>query len=110
MSDPSIGSTDGGPDESVSIAVVTAVADRRGVPVTELPTLYEWIDPDSLDALFEPTRRHGSRSGSLEFSYDGHEIAVEVEDSLEIIIDGTPASEPISASGRGLSDDSPSSV
>ncbi|APX95235.1 HalOD1 output domain-containing protein [Natronorubrum daqingense] len=110
MSDLSIGSAENGLDESVSIAVVTAVADRREVPVTELPPLYEWIDPDSLDALFEPTRRHGSRSGSLEFDYDGHDIVVEVENGLEITIDGTAAPEPISASRYGFSDDSSSSV
>ncbi|SEH12731.1 hypothetical protein SAMN04487967_0938 [Natronorubrum sediminis] len=97
MSDLSIGSTESGLDESVSVAVVTAVADRREVPVTELPPLYEWIDPDSLDALFEPTRRHGSRSGHLEFSYDGHDIVVKVENGLEIAIDGTAVSKSTAA-------------
>ena len=94
MNNTFIDSTDSGFDESVSIAVVTAVSTRRGVAPTELPPLYEWIDPDALDALFKPTRRGGPRRGELEFTYDGHEITVTHGDCLEITIDGTLAAEP----------------
>lgn len=101
MINASTGSTDNEFDESVSIAVVTAVATRRGVSPTELPPLYEWIDPDALDALFKPTRRGGPRRGRLEFSYDGHDIAVECGDGLEIAVDGTPMAEPVSVQTSG---------
>lgn len=74
--------------ESVSIAVVTAVASHLDVSPTELPPLYEWIDPDAVDALFEPTRSSGLRRGRLEFPYDGHEIVLECDDSLVITVDG----------------------
>ncbi|MXV63535.1 hypothetical protein GS429_16025 [Natronorubrum sp. JWXQ-INN-674] len=94
MSKSIIGSADSGFDGSVSIAVVTAIATQRGVSETELPPLYEFIDPDALDALFESTRAGGPRHGRLEFTYDGHEVAVECGDNLEITVDGTPASEP----------------
>nr|WP_049890303.1 HalOD1 output domain-containing protein [Natronorubrum sulfidifaciens] len=89
MTDPLIGSTDGEFDSSVSMAIVTAVASERGVSPTELPPLYEWINPDALDALFEPTRSSGPRHGHLEFTYDGHEIVLECDGTLEITIDGT---------------------
>ena len=90
MSNSFIGSTDTGFDGDVSVAVVTAIATKRGVEPTELPPLYESIDPDALDALFAPTRSGGPRRGRLEFTYDGHEVAVDCGSDLEITIDGTP--------------------
>ncbi|AEH38199.1 HalOD1 output domain-containing protein [Halopiger xanaduensis] len=89
MNHSSIGSTDGGFEESVSISVITAVAARRGVEPTELPPLYEWIDPDALDSLFEPTRTGGPRGGRVSFVYDGHDIVVAFDEGLEITVDGT---------------------
>ncbi|RKD95781.1 HalOD1 output domain-containing protein [Halopiger aswanensis] len=91
MNHSSIGSTDGGFEEPVSITVITAVAARRGVEPTALPPLYEWIDPDALDSLFEPTRRGGPRGGRVSFVYDEHDIVVAFDDGLEITIDGTTA-------------------
>ncbi|ADB59615.1 hypothetical protein Htur_0718 [Haloterrigena turkmenica DSM 5511] len=98
VSNSFIGSTDDGFDGDISIAVVTAIAAKRGVEPTELPPLYESIDPDALDALFAPTRTGGPRRGRLEFTYDGHAVVVECGSGLEITIDGTPATaEPVSA-------------
>ena len=100
MSNSFIGSTDNGFDGDVSIAIVTAIATKRDVEPTELPPLYESIDPDALDALFAPTRTGGPRRGRLEFTYDGHDVVVECDEGLEIEIDGTRmAAEPISAGG-----------
>ena len=84
--------------ESVSIAVITAVAAHRDVDPTELPPLYEYLDPDALDSLFTPTRNSGSRSGHLEFTYDGHAVVVDCADDVSITVDGSPAAESISAS------------
>ncbi|QFU82795.1 HalOD1 output domain-containing protein [Natronorubrum aibiense] len=89
MTDSLIGSTDG----AVSMAIVSAVASKRDAVPTELPPLYEWIDPDALDALFEPTQSSGPRHGHLEFTYDSHEICVECDDGLVITVDGTPVVE-----------------
>lgn len=86
VNDPPIGPADG---TSVSIAIVTAVASYRNVVPTELPPLYEWIDPDAVDALFKPTRTDGPRQGRLEFSYAGHELILECDDRLTITVDGT---------------------
>lgn len=101
MSESFIGSTGGEFDGSVSVAVVTAIAERRGVSPTELPPLYDAIDPDAMDALFASTRSGGPRCGRLEFTYDGHEITVECDDGLEIAIDGSSVVEPISAGAGG---------
>ncbi|ELZ14904.1 hypothetical protein C477_19217 [Haloterrigena salina JCM 13891] len=108
VSNSFIGSIDDGFDGDISIAVVTAVAAERDVEPTELPPLYESIDPDALDALFEPTRTSGPRRGRLEFTYDGHAIVVECGSDLEITIDGIPATaEPISAGRADRLGDSP---
>ncbi|QSW97905.1 HalOD1 output domain-containing protein [Haloterrigena alkaliphila] len=104
MNNSLIGSTDSGFDGDVSIAVVTAIAAKRDVEPTELPPLYESIDPDALDALFAPTRPGGPRRGRLEFTYDGHQVLVECGSDLEITIDDTPmAAEPIAVGNRDSS-------
>lgn len=84
-----------GSGESLSVAVVHAVAAHRTVDPIELPPLYEWVDPDALDALFEPTRAGGPRRGRLEFTYDGHAVAVDCTDGVSISVDGSAAAETI---------------
>lgn len=76
----------------MSVGVISAIAERRGVEPTTLPPLYEWIDPDALDALFEPTRS-GRRGGRISFTYDGHDVVIDCDDGLEIAVDGTPVTE-----------------
>ncbi|WP_226005518.1 HalOD1 output domain-containing protein [Natrinema salinisoli] len=89
MNKSSSGSVDSG-TEPVSIAVVTAAATYRNADPTDLPPLYEWVDPDALDALFAPTQRGGSRGGRFEFTYDGLRVAVDCADDVSITIDGSP--------------------
>ncbi|MFC6716795.1 HalOD1 output domain-containing protein [Natrialbaceae archaeon GCM10025810] len=93
MSNPSIGVTDGY-DGAASAVVVRAVAAHRGVEPTALPPLYEWVDPDALDALFAPTGRGVRRRGGVEFTYDGSAIAVSIDDGIDVEIDGESVSEP----------------
>ncbi|ARS91718.1 hypothetical protein B1756_06785 [Natrarchaeobaculum aegyptiacum] len=69
------------------MAVVNAVAARRNVDPLELPPLYDWIDPEALDALFDPPEEAANRR--LEFVYDGHLVTVEGSDCT-ILVDGTP--------------------
>jgi len=77
-------------DDGVSIAVVYAVAAKRGVDPLEVPPLYDWIDPEALDALFDratvPTA--GGRDRHVEFRYDGHDVTISATEDLEIRIDG----------------------
>ena len=50
-----------------------AVADADDVDPAGLePPLYDVVDTNALDRLFEPTTRHGQ----LSFHYRGHEISV----------------------------------
>ncbi len=39
--------------EDVSTAVIMAISEATGTPATELPPMYDAIDPDALDAIFQ---------------------------------------------------------
>lgn len=79
-------------DESVSEAVVAAVASaagrrRAGVPrggeeAEALDPLYDVVDPDALDALFRP----GCETASIAFTYAGHEVTVEGGDVVAVAV------------------------
>lgn len=57
----------------ISTHVIEAVADRtRTDPVAVEPPLYEELDPDALDGLFE-----AGAAFRVQFTYAGHEIEVE---------------------------------
>lgn len=72
------GRTETGDSETLSTAVITAVAEHEGVDPTELDSrLYEVIDPDALDALFSGQRNDtGSPIARLTFSFNGSEVHV----------------------------------
>lgn len=72
-----------GRDETVSQSVVEAVSTasnrdsdpRRGEE--PLPPLFEAVDPDALDQLFEHRRADQSGKCRLTFTYFGYEVTVE---------------------------------
>ncbi|ELY47639.1 HalOD1 output domain-containing protein [Natronorubrum sulfidifaciens] len=72
-------------EESPSIAAATALAQYHGEDVAETDTrLYDYIDPDALDALFAETERGCSRqSGTVEFTVEEVTVAVR-PDSIEV--------------------------
>ncbi|WP_227356863.1 HalOD1 output domain-containing protein [Haladaptatus salinisoli] len=59
-----------------SIAVVEAVAAVTGRDTTDVPPLYDFLNPDALDAL--ATVRGGNTVDDVrvEFTYDGVEVSV----------------------------------
>lgn len=70
--------------ERLSEAVVRAVADAEGVDPIDLDTpLYEAIDPDALDRLFESQK--GRPTGRLTFSYRGYDVCVTADGQLTLI-------------------------
>jgi len=61
-----------GDAENVSVAVIESIAAVAGTDPLEMePPLYEAVDTDALDKLFE--RGDPER---VEFEYDGHEVTV----------------------------------
>jgi hypothetical protein len=69
---------------SLSTTVILAVESVTGASVSDRP-LYEVLDPECLDGLFEPIggHREGMR-GHVEFPYAGH--LVRIDASGEILI------------------------
>lgn len=68
-----------GIDQSTSLseAVIDAVADAEGVEPTDLQPLYDVLDPDALDSLFQPHSHTGrSAQGQITFEYHDYEVYV----------------------------------
>jgi hypothetical protein len=71
--------TTDGHSPSLSEAVVAAVADSEGVAPADLDrSLYEVIDPDALDALFNDVR------GRVTFEYLGYVVTIDSEGDVEL--------------------------
>lgn len=70
---------------SVSEEVVSAVAAARGLDPTDLDPLFEAIDPDALDDLYD---RNGwgraQPSVRVEFTYCGCEVVVNGDGSVAV--------------------------
>lgn len=70
-----------------SVAVVNRVAAIEGIEPTDLPTLYEAVDPDALDALVESTSKADSCDFQIEFPYHGYEVTVTTNGVIHIDMD-----------------------
>jgi hypothetical protein len=68
-----------------STAVVETVAEATGEPITEIGPLYDSIDPDALDTLFQP---HGTspqcNDGYVSFEFADHTVAVHANGSVTL--------------------------
>lgn len=62
--------------EEISTAVVSAVADAKGVDPLELDPLYDVVDADALDAIFGPTEGEAARAATLTFRMAGCRVVV----------------------------------
>lgn len=68
-------------DESVSQKVVRAVAEATDVdPLALDPRLYEVIDPDALDQLFDEKRSEGQ----VDFTMAGCQVSVRADDHVVV--------------------------
>ena len=67
------------PEQTVSEAVLAAVAEREGVDEMELEVpLYDAINPDALNALFQNGRGHVS------FQYAGYLVTVDHDQNITL--------------------------
>lgn len=72
-------------DGAVSSVVVEALVEAEGTAATGLTTpLYEAVDPDALDRLFE-TGSAGA-SGRVEFPYADYRVTVTVDDDVYVYV------------------------
>ncbi|MCU4801168.1 hypothetical protein OB920_12375 [Halobacteria archaeon HArc-gm2] len=81
-------------ETSVHEAVIYAVADADDVDPVDLAPLYETIDPEALDALFD-----GGCAGQVAFTYERHEVVVTGD---RVTVDGVEVDvRPLRAAGVG---------
>jgi len=72
-------------DRMVS-AIVSGVATRTGRGVTDLPPLYDVVDPEALEQVFAspPRSRRRSNDKRIVFTYAGCEIVIDGDDELMV--------------------------
>ncbi len=72
--------------ERPSTAVINAIADHEGVSPDEMrPQLYDVVDPDALDSLFQPQVDGSFRGdGRAVFTYRGYRITYESDGWIHI--------------------------
>ncbi len=78
----------------VSERIVRRVAEATDSDVSELPTLYDAIDPEGLDALVARMS-----NGVVSFSYAGHEVTVDSDGSISV--DGACTGAPATSVAAG---------
>jgi len=77
--------------DSLTMRVVDAVAETRGVDPLDLPPLYDTVDPDLLADYVGLCRRTGSRPDRVAFDYAGCRVEVGTSGVVEALALGTGA-------------------
>jgi Halobacterial output domain 1 len=67
-------------NESITQDIVREVATRTDVQPTELPPLYDFIDPDALDTVVRST----DSDLELSFRFAGYRVTVEGDESIRV--------------------------
>jgi len=69
--------------QSVSERIVEAVADAKDVSSLELDPLYDVVDPDAMDGLFQ-----AGAAGRIEFVYEGCKVVVHADGDVDVTAPG----------------------
>lgn len=69
---------------SISHSLVRRVAAEKGVEPTVLTPLYQVIDTDALDALFDGSDGAILRDGHVAFTYEGYTVRVDHDHSISL--------------------------
>jgi hypothetical protein len=60
--------------------VLEAISDSLDTTVTDLPPLYDVVDPDSLDRIFE----YRGGAGWITFEYVDHHVTVRADGTVDV--------------------------
>lgn len=71
-------------DRSPSMAIVEAVAEAADVDPTELPPLYEYVDPDAIDDLFANQAGAATGDAYLGFTVDSWKVFVRADGKIRV--------------------------
>lgn len=66
-------------EQPVSTAIIEAVAENSTAEPAELPPLYESVNVDAIEELFQPTLHGDGRTGTVEFRYHRCNVTVEFD-------------------------------
>lgn len=88
--------------DSLTVAVVSAVAESKGVSVADLPPLYDAIDIDAVEKLFAPTATSPRASGSVSFEFA--ERAVDVSADGTVVVSSLDAATEADAPANARAD------
>lgn len=86
----SVDRSDATVSQSVSFDVIAAVAEREGIDPMELEppeyeALYDVINPEALDSLFEPRENGRQRpTGRVEFPFCGYQVVVTSDGDVQV--------------------------
>jgi hypothetical protein len=88
-------------DRTPSEAVVEALATAAGVEPTDLPPLYDFVDPDALDTLFDGHHKATSGDTILSFRVNAWNVFVRGDGRVHVC-DASESTElePVFASNR----------
>lgn len=87
MHSPTAVETHASDTESLTVAVVSAVAESKGVSVADLPPLYDAVDIDAVGNLFDSTGTTTRASGTVSFRF--------ADRSVDVHADGTVVASPL---------------
>ena len=76
-------------DGSTATRVLHTLAEKTDTPSSDLPPLYEAIDPEALNALVESARREPATDLSLTFQFHGHRVVVTSDDDVTVAVDAS---------------------
>jgi len=79
--------------QSPSEAIIQAVAAAAGVEPTELPPLFDFVDPDALDTLFQDHTGAADAEKLLSFRIKTWNVFVRA-DGRVLVCDGTQCTDP----------------
>lgn len=80
-------------DSSATEAILWALADAVGVDPTNLPPLFDYVDPDALNALFDPSDRATDGDTLLSFQVDTWNVFVRSDGRIRVC-DATQPTDP----------------
>lgn len=69
---------------TLSDEVVRIVAVHADVPPERLPPLFEAVDPDALNAIFQPLPYGPRIGGAVTFPFAGHHVTVTADGTVEV--------------------------
>lgn len=90
-----------GNGRSPTEAIIDALAEAADVDPIDLPPLYRYVDPDSLDNLFDRDGETEDRDTVLSFRVDSWNVFVRSDGKIRVC-DGTERTEPAPIFERGV--------